>query len=103
MPNDKEIPMTPDIETLLRLAEAAGGKKWYVFEIKERTGRLWNFIIRNHNNDPVASTRDASWPKEIAKANADFIAAANPAAMIALCKRVKELEEYEWKYKELCK
>lgn len=33
----------------------------------------------------------------------EFQNACDPAAIIALCKRVKELEEYEWKYKDLCK
>lgn len=86
--------MTIDIPNLREKAVAATPGPWEAWKHPESNG-YW-YVDRTARIEAKSAFGDiatcSTGIEETAKANAAFIAASNPAAVIALCDRIAELE-----------
>lgn len=78
--------MTPDIETILRLAEAAGGEEYTYVE-----GSPLGPCVCESDGDTYVAEMYGKNHNEMDR-RGKFIAAANPAAIIALGNRLERAE-----------
>lgn len=84
--------LTDEERELKRLAEGADKEKWRTYSHDRR-------YVENENGDSIAEAFVGSGSGYAARvANAEFIAAANPAAVLRLLARIEELEKdrQEW-------
>ena len=78
-----QIKITPELLADLRQkAEAAGGKQWEVYESSD------GIFIADANDGEGPHLAEVWWPKE-----ANHIAAASPAVMLALVAEVERLRD----------
>lgn len=85
-----------DMGTLERLATEATPGPWKYIPDSEHDD--WQI----HNDEFTFVKQDDSGVP-ISKADGEFIAAANPATVLALLQEIKRLREIEWMYEDLQK
>lgn len=102
--------MKIDLAELKKLAESAASGPWQECG-HAREGCVCCQIWSTTDDAVVAvamSTKDEMYTlgegymPDKAKANAKYIAAANPVVVLFLLKEIEELEEYKWMYQKLC-
>ena len=94
--------MTSDDE-LRRLAEAATPGPWFAHEAKRSANTKYRWVGRRHhqqNGSGVCRIIGDPGPPDRKDADAAYIAAANPAAILALLDRLRDAEAREARLRE---
>ena len=86
--------MTPDLKTLRSLCEAATPGPWRLRTNRHETtdGYPWGWVSENTDRNIDLPNVRIHWERDQGRANAAFIAAANPQAILSLLDRVEALE-----------
>lgn len=85
--------MTPDLDELERLAKAATPGPWEVYSEPDVGMPSTLMALRPSGDRVIKFFRDPLEP--LSREDLDFAAAANPATMLALIARIRELEARE--------